>query len=114
MIITIRKSDNKVMQWNSGNHSKNPEWEDKFTSQDFIPAGTLDKIFYDEVKDILYIDDTYVDPEKHNQKIKSELQWIDIKSIRSIREYIAAKSDAPQYIKNYESEAAAKRDELME
>jgi len=42
----------------------------------------------------------------------SVLAEIDLKSIRSLREYIAAKEDAPEFIKNYEAEAALERQKL--
>lgn len=37
---------------------------------------------------------------------------IDLASIRALREYIAAKPDAPQYIKNHEAAAIAERAKL--
>ena len=40
---------------------------------------------------------------------KAKLAEIDLKSIRSIREYIAAKPDAPAYLKAYEAQAIAER-----
>jgi hypothetical protein len=44
---------------------------------------------------------------------KKKLAEIDLSSIRSIREYIAAKPDAPQYIKDYELQAISERDKLV-
>lgn len=38
-----------------------------------------------------------------------KLSQIDEKSIRSIREYIAAKADAPAFLKTYEAQAQAER-----
>lgn len=52
--------------------------------------------------------------EAENAKIKAELQEIDIKSIRSIREYIASLNDAPEYLKQYEAEAIEKRAKIKE
>lgn len=49
--------------------------------------------------------DTWKDP-------VSVLAEIDLKSIRSLREYIAAKEDAPEFIKNYETAAAKERAKL--
>ena len=43
--------------------------------------------------------------------IDAELREIDLASIRSMREYLAALPDAPQYLKDHESAAAAKRAE---
>lgn len=42
----------------------------------------------------------------------SVLAEIDLKSIRSLREYIATKEDAPEFIKNYEKAAAKERAKL--
>ena len=51
-----------------------------------------------------------VDPVKQAQDIvDAELREIDLASIRSMREYIAALPDAPQPIKDHEAAAAAKR-----
>jgi hypothetical protein len=44
--------------------------------------------------------------------IKKELFDNDIKSIRSIREYIANKSDAPQLLKDLETKAITERGKL--
>ena len=40
------------------------------------------------------------------------LKEIDLKSIRSIREYVVAKPDAPQYLKDYETAAITERTKL--
>ena len=50
--------------------------------------------------------------EAENAKIKGELYELDIKSIRSIREWIATQSDAPEFLKQYEAQAIEKRGEL--
>lgn len=50
--------------------------------------------------------------EAKNLKIKAELYEIDQKSIRSIREWIAAQKDAPEFLKQYEAQAIEKRGEL--
>lgn len=46
-----------------------------------------------------------------NEIIDRELVAIDLKSIRSLREYVAAQTDAPQIIKDHEAEAISKRSE---
>lgn len=57
----------------------------------------------------------------NNQNIKAvqeqsvvlaQLQQIDIKSIRALREYVAAQSNAPQIIKDHEAKAAEARRKL--
>jgi len=44
--------------------------------------------------------------------IKAKLADIDIKSIRSIREWVAKQSDAPQYAKDFEIMASTERAKL--
>lgn len=46
------------------------------------------------------------------EEAKTRLREIDIASIRSIREYIAAKPDAPRFLKDYEAAAMAEREKL--
>lgn len=49
------------------------------------------------------------DNDKFNRIVDAELEVIDRASIRSLREYVAAQVNAPQFIKDYEQEAIAKR-----
>ena len=44
---------------------------------------------------------------------KIKLFELDQKSIRSIREYILTKDDAPDYLKNYESDAVIERAKVV-
>jgi len=46
------------------------------------------------------------------ENARAELREIDINSIRAIREYIAAQSNAPQLIKDREAAAAVQRAKL--
>jgi hypothetical protein len=48
----------------------------------------------------------------YNQPVKYELNDIDIKSIRSLREWLVKQPDCPEFIKTYENQATAKRSEL--
>lgn len=48
-----------------------------------------------------------------NAIIDAELIALDIASIRSLREYVAAQADAPQFIKDKESAAILKRSERV-
>lgn len=50
--------------------------------------------------------------EKQNGHAKAALIEIDIKSIRSIREYIAAKPDAPAFLSECEAEAITTRGKI--
>lgn len=53
-----------------------------------------------------------IDNAKLNAPIIAELESIDIKSIRSIREYIASKSDCPAKLKEHDAAATAARVKL--
>lgn len=48
----------------------------------------------------------------YNQPIKAELDSIDVKSIRSLREWLLKQTDCPEFIKQYEEQATKKRAEL--
>lgn len=50
---------------------------------------------------------------KADDETKKRLAEIDLASIRSIREYIAGKTDAPKYIKDYDAAAAVERNKLI-
>lgn len=50
--------------------------------------------------------------EIYNQPVKYELNDIDIKSIRSLREWLVKQPDCPEFIKTHENQATAKRSEL--
>lgn len=47
------------------------------------------------------------------EAIKANLREIDLKSIRSIQEYLAEKEDASEYLKKYEGEAILERAKLV-
>ena len=47
-----------------------------------------------------------------SQEVKAALAAIDLKSIRSLREWLAAQPDAPQFIKDHETAAIAERAKL--
>ncbi len=47
-----------------------------------------------------------------NAKVLSALRDIDLKSIRSIREWLVAQPDAPQFIKDHEVAAVEERAKL--
>jgi len=69
--------------------------------------------------DFIVLDDNEPVPETPEQiadrertLVLKELERIDIESIRSIREYIASKPDAPQILKDKEAKAIAEREKL--
>ena len=66
--------------------------------EDKVTLGLMTQTEYDEKL-----------KEQENAQIKAELSEIDIKSIRSIREYISKQANAPEYLKQYEIEATEKR-----
>ena len=47
--------------------------------------------------------------DEENAPVIAKLTEIDQKSIRALREYVAAKTDAPQVLKDREAEAQAER-----
>lgn len=51
--------------------------------------------------------------ETENAAVKAKLLDIDIKSIRSMREWVAQQATAPQYVKDFEAEAVAERVKLF-
>ena len=50
--------------------------------------------------------------EQDNRATEEALAMVDLKSIRSLREYVASKQDAPQFIKDHETTAATLRSKL--
>jgi len=54
-----------------------------------------------------------LDRAKADADIKARLAGIDLKSIRAMREWLAAQPDAPQFIKDHEAAAIAERAKLM-
>ena len=51
--------------------------------------------------------------EKVSAEAKANLEEIDLKSIRSIREWLVKQADAPAYLKTYEEQAAAERKNIL-
>lgn len=72
----------------------------------------------DELPDIETLHDpSYVaerDKSLAEEQTKKNLTEIDIKSIRSIREMLAKMPDAPQFLKDYETQAIAERAKLKQ
>lgn len=52
-----------------------------------------------------WIEDAVKVAEIQAEEAKKKLAEIDLASIRSLREYVATKEDAPQFIKEYEQQA---------
>ena len=73
--------------------------------KDLIPKTTEERLSSGEITQDEY--NTI-----YNQPIKTALEAIDIKSIRSLREWLAKQPDCPEFIKTYESQAMSKRAEL--
>jgi hypothetical protein len=48
-----------------------------------------------------------------NDAVKATLADLDMKSIRALREWLAGQPDAPQFIKDYEEQAAIERKKLL-
>lgn len=80
-------------------------------NSDGVPQYKIDKGKHVlRTKEEIESDPIFID--KYNEAIKQKLNDIDLKSIRSMREYIASKSDAPQFIKDHEAEAKTERDKM--
>jgi hypothetical protein len=89
------------------------------------PAGSPNESPYDTpenwavVEDVIANYDTlasaYLASEavkKADEEIQTNLKEIDLKSIRSLREWVVAQPDAPTYIKDFEIKAADERIKL--
>lgn len=50
--------------------------------------------------------------EAEDAAVKARLHEIDMKSIRSLREWVAKQPDASEYLKTYEADAIAQRSKL--
>ena len=93
------------------------KWRDGWT--EVIPAtdDTLEQTIIHEP----HTADVYIAPPaptaeqikaREVAKAQADLSALDLKSIRALREYIAAKPDAPAFIKQHETDAAALRGKL--
>lgn len=67
------------------------------TTEERLSSGEITQAEYNEI---------------YNQPIKSELELIDIKSVRSLREWLLIQNGCPEFLKTYDKEATAKRSEL--
>lgn len=55
MIITIRKTDNKLITWNGGNTENNPDYEEIDIIQDYLPEGKFEQYYYNPETEEVYI-----------------------------------------------------------
>lgn len=46
MIITIRKSDNRIIYFNQGNIDNNSDYEEKNVAIDFMPSDNIENLYY--------------------------------------------------------------------
>ena len=83
--------------------------KDKFQTQEEVDAF-LSEI--EEQKAIAIEKAEAAELQRISDMAKMKLRELDIKSIRSIREYILSKGDAPQYLTDYETEAAIEREKV--
>jgi hypothetical protein len=58
------------------------------------------------------IDEKTKTDDLNNNSVKNQLSMIDFQSIRSLREWLAAQTNAPQFIKDYEDKAKELRGQL--
>lgn len=80
-----------------------PKWDDAHSGDK--PSMKECEAVLDEVR-------AEIAKAKDAEEAKQNLIDIDLSSIRSIREWIAKHDDAPQYIKDYETQAIAERAKL--
>jgi hypothetical protein len=80
-----------------------PKWDD---------AHSGDKPTIKDCEAVLDDVRAEITKEKDAEIAKAALAEIDLKSIRSIREWIAKQADAPQFIKDYEAQAQTERAKL--
>lgn len=55
MKITVRKSDNKLVAWNGGNITNNPDFEELDILQDYLPPADHEKYYYNPETREVYI-----------------------------------------------------------
>jgi len=92
MILTIRKSDNKLLCWNGGNDSNDPLLEE-YDVSDVFPDGDFKKMFYDSNTNSIIIDEDYIDPYEIQMMKNQELRQIDNDSIGPLRSILKAIHD---------------------
>ena len=83
----------------------------KWVSDGNMPVVEAKGRFLSVVDGVLIVDPNE-EISRQSTVIKNNLQKIDIASIRSLREYVAAKADAPQFLKDHEAEAVIERAKL--
>ena len=88
MLITIRKSDNKLVTWNGGNVAKDDSLQELQIVQDRLPEGNFLQMFYDPTSDQIIHNPDYIDPVEEDAKLKIEMAQLESKQIRPIREII--------------------------
>jgi hypothetical protein len=88
MLITIRKSDNKLIAWNCGNIAKDDSLQELQIAQDRLPAGNFLQMFYDPTSEQIIHDPDYIDPVEEDSVLKQEMSQLESKQIRPIREII--------------------------
>ena len=95
MLITIRKSDNKVIYFNQGNLENNPDYEEKNINIDFMPSN-IDNLYYDATSNSIISADL-------ENKIWNGTDWVDdiakLKSLKSIEIYNACEYEMQE--RNY-------------
>ena len=88
MLITIKKSDNKLVTWNGGNVSKDDSLQELQIAQDRLPEGNFLQMFYDPKNKQIIHNPDYIDPVEEDAKLKIEMAQLESKQIRPIRELI--------------------------
>jgi len=116
MRVCIEKSTGKLIESQSGGETQE--------HLDTLLKNAINAGYAKEDVEVKFIDDADLSalieasktPEQKtmelNAPIKARLNEIDLKSIRSLREWLSAQPDAPSSIKTHEAEAITERVKL--
>ena len=99
----------------TANYTKIDNSEVRINESTLVPVDPQNRVYklvlkWVEVGGVIEAYDA--DNSEHNAKIVKEIEELDIASIAEIRAYIAGLPDAPQTIKDKESEAQVKKAKL--
>jgi hypothetical protein len=86
-------------------------WIEGEAFEHLLPVGSA-KITDEEASSVLTTMEVLAHESRRSVDAIAKLREIDIDSIRLLREYVAAQTDAPQAIKDKEAEAVAERSKL--
>ena len=83
------------------------------TSEGDVPFTEAEELERDAEESAHLAAQPAIEKAKANVPIIAELALTDLKSIRAMREYIAAQTDAPAILKEYEAQAITDRAKII-